>query len=163
MLCFILIIVLIVLFIQYLHQFKGFNEGFKESMKPRDSPTKKGLLCYYGGAFRYGHSGNSNQDTEKGFDSQYYSTQSHIKLAEIIKSQGYDVDTIINTYHSAYEKNLSTWYNPYEILPTHSVGRAVNSFPPGYTSAARARMTTIIETSNSVIPPLHIKESSAPL
>jgi len=126
MLSFILIIVLIILFIRYFEGFetlKGFTfnafeniEGFKETMKPRDAPTKKGLICYYGGAFRYGHSGNSNQDTEKGFDSQYYSTQSHLKLTEIIKSSGYKVDTIINTYHSAYEKKLSSWYNPYEIL-----------------------------------------------
>lgn len=77
---------------------------------------KKGLLCYYGGAFREGHSGNSNQDTEKGFDSQFYSTQSHIKLASLMKENGYEIDTIINTYHSTFEKDLTKWYNPYEIL-----------------------------------------------
>ena len=77
---------------------------------------KKGLLCYYGGAFREGHNGNTNQDTEKGFDSQYYSTQSHIKLAALMKEKGYDIDTIINTYHSTFEKDLTKWYNPYEIL-----------------------------------------------
>jgi hypothetical protein len=77
---------------------------------------KKGLICYYGGAFREGHSGNSNQDTEKGFDSQFYSTQSHIKLTSLMKKKGYAIDTIINTYHSTYEKDLKKWYNPYEIL-----------------------------------------------
>jgi hypothetical protein len=33
-----------------------------------------------------------------------------------MKEKGYDVDTIINTYHSTYENNLSKWYNPYDIL-----------------------------------------------
>jgi hypothetical protein len=115
MLYIILGIVIIVLSIQMIHKF-NIAEGFIESMKPRDEPKKKGLICYYGGAFREGHSGNSNQDTEKGFDSQFYSTQSHIKLTEIMKEKGYDVDTIINTYHSIYEKDLTKWYNPYEIL-----------------------------------------------
>jgi hypothetical protein len=73
-------------------------------------------MCYYGGSFRDGHNGTANQDTEKGFDSQFYSTQTHIKLTEIIKEKGYDVDTIINTYHSTYESNLTKWYKPYEIL-----------------------------------------------
>jgi hypothetical protein len=114
MLVIILMIVLIILLIQY-NGYEGF-QGFKEGMKPRDKENKKGLLCYYGGAFREGHTGNSNQDTENGFDSQYYSTQSHLKLTKLIKEKGYDVDTIINTYHSTFEDKLSKWYNPYEIL-----------------------------------------------
>jgi hypothetical protein len=85
-------------------------------MKPRDESTKKGLVCYYGGAFRDGQSGTSKQDSENGFDSQFYSTQSHTKLTSILKSQGYDIDTIINTYHSTYENDLSKWYKPYDIL-----------------------------------------------
>lgn len=117
MLVIILSIVLITLLIQY-NGYEGFEgiKGFKEGMKPRDKIHKKGLICYYGGAFRDGHSGNSNQDSEEGFDSQFYSTQSHIKLTSMIKKKGYDIDTIINTYHSSYEKDLSKWYNPYEIL-----------------------------------------------
>ena len=117
MLVIILMIVLIILLIQYngYEGFQGINR-FKEGMKPRDKEKKKGLVCYYGGAFRDGASGNSNQDTEIGFDSQYYSTQSHLKLTELIKEKGYDVDTIINTYHSTYEDTLSKWYNPYDIL-----------------------------------------------
>ena len=121
MLFIILSIVLIILLIQY-NDFEGF-EGFKieylngkEGMKPRDKKKKKGLICYYGGAFRDGHNKSTIQDTEKGFDSQFYSTQSHMKLTDIIKKKGYNVDTIINTYHSAYEKDLSKWYNPYELI-----------------------------------------------
>ena len=89
---------------------------FKEGMKPRDEKTKKGLICYYGGAFREGGNLSSVQDTENGYDGQYYATQTHLKLTETIKSKGYNVDTIINTYSSKYEKDLSNWYKPYEIL-----------------------------------------------
>lgn len=118
MLFIILMIVLIILLIQYngYEGFQNFQGRVKEGMKPRDKENKKGLICYYGGAFRDGATGNSNQDTENGFDSQFYSTQSHLKLTKLIKEKGYDVDTIINTYHSTYENNLSKWYNPYEIL-----------------------------------------------
>ena len=96
MLIIILVIVLLILFIQYGIKRSGFQiseiserserfqEGFQEGMKPRDNPTKKGLICYYGGAFRYGQNGNSNQDSERGYDSQFYATQSHMKLTEII-------------------------------------------------------------------------------
>ncbi len=117
MLVIILMIVLIILLIQF-NGYEGFQDfkGFKEGMKPRDKSQKKGLICYYGGAFREGHSGNSNQDTANGFDSQFYSTQSHLKLTKLMKEKGYDIDTIINTYHSTYEDKLSNWYNPYEIL-----------------------------------------------
>jgi len=121
MLIFILGIVLLILLIQY-NKYEGFeNVGFGfeksiEGMKPQDEPTKKGLVCYYGGAFRDGHNGSSKQDTEKGFDSQFYSTQSHIKLTSLIKEKGFAVDTIINTYHSSFENDLSKWYEPYEIL-----------------------------------------------
>ena len=116
MLVIILSIVLIILLIQY-NGWEGFEHlKFKEGMKPRDKEKKKGLICYYGGAFRDGHSGSSNHDTTNGFDSQFYSTQSHLKLTKIMKEKGYNVDTIINTYHSTFENNLSKWYNPYEIL-----------------------------------------------
>jgi len=119
MLVFILSIVLIILLIQYngYEGFQGFQwNSVKEGMKPRDKSQKKGLICYYGGAFRDGQNRSSTQDTENGFDSQFYSTQTHLKLTKLIKEKGYDVDTIINTYHSTYENNLSKWYNPYEIL-----------------------------------------------
>ena len=121
MLILILGIVLLILLIQY-NSYEGFeNVGFGfektiEGMKPQDKPTKKGLICYYGGAFRDGHNGSSRQDTEKGFDSQFYSTQSHMKLTELIKAKGFEVDTIINTYHSTFENDLSKWYEPYKIL-----------------------------------------------
>jgi hypothetical protein len=92
------------------------SKTFKEGMKPRDKKTKKGLICYYGGAFREGGNLSSLQDTNNSYNGQYYATQTHLKLTEFVKSKGYDVDTLINTYHSKYEKNLSNWYKPYEIL-----------------------------------------------
>jgi len=113
MLYFILGFVIIVLCIQFIYQYKNklmgdlFQDSIKESMKPRDESKKRGLICYYGGSFRDGPTGNANQDTERGFDSQFYSTQSHIKLTSLMKEKGYDVDTIINTYHSTFENNLS--------------------------------------------------------
>ena len=119
MLYIILLFVIIILCIQIIHYYKFYPsmfEGFVESMKPRDESKKKGLICYYGGSFREGHSGNATQDTERGFDSQFYSTQSHIKLTSLMKQKGYDIDTIINTYHSTFENDLSKWYNPYNIL-----------------------------------------------
>ena len=85
-------------------------------MKPRDQPTKKGLICYYGGAFRDGGNLTTTQDTERGYDSQYYATQTHIKLTNMIKQKGYYVDTMINTYHSNFENELSKWYNPFNII-----------------------------------------------
>lgn len=113
-----LFILLIVLFILCLKVAINMNrmEGFRESMKPRDELKKKGLICYYGGAFRDGANGTSLHDTERGYDSQYYATQTHIKLTEIIKEKGYSVDTMINTYHSSFEKELTKWYNPFNII-----------------------------------------------
>ena len=116
MLSFILFIVLFIVCLKYLYKYKIFKEGYFEPMKPRDEPTKKGLICYYGGAFRDGGNGTTMHDTENGYDSQYYATQTHLKLTEIIKQKGYDVDTMINTYHSNYEKELSKWYNPFNII-----------------------------------------------
>lgn len=108
------IYVFIILAIFLIITFQYTNTYTFEGMKSES--TKKGLICYYGGAFRDGHNGSSKQDSEKGFDSQLYSTKTHLKLSEIIKSKGYSVDTIINTYHSTYENILTTWYKPYEIL-----------------------------------------------
>jgi len=85
-------------------------------MKPRDEPTKKGLICYYGGAFRDGGNGTSMHDTDRSYDSQYYATQTHLKLTDLIKRKGYTVDTMINTYHSYFEKELTKWYNPFNII-----------------------------------------------
>jgi hypothetical protein len=120
-LIFILIIILFFLIYKYFYQktekFEGFgSESFQEGMKPRDAPTKKGLICYYGGAFRDGGNASSVQDTDRGYDAQYYATQTHLKLTEVIKAKGYNVDTIINTYHSTYEKDLTKWYDVYDII-----------------------------------------------
>ena len=133
MLVFILLIVILLLCFKVWNKIehKGFQgtslqEGFRESMKPRDEPKKKGLICYYGGAFRDGGNLSTLQDTEKGYDSQYYATQSHIKLTNVLKNRGFDVDTLINTYHSNYEKELTKWYNPFNII-LNTINRTLKS------------------------------------
>jgi len=120
MILFFILFIVVLLLLQY-----KFNEK-KEGMKPRDKKTKKGLICYYGGAFRQGGRFSTTQDTETGYDGQYYATQTHLKLTEFIKSNGYDVDTLINTYHSKYENKLSKWYNTYQIV-LNTLNKKLNS------------------------------------
>jgi hypothetical protein len=108
MLRIILFIVLLLLIVRF------FTE--KEGMKPQDEPTKKILICYYGGSFREGKSGSSTQATDSGYSNQYYATQSHIKLNKLFNERGYEVNTLIHTYHSKYEDELNKWYNPYGFI-----------------------------------------------
>jgi len=100
-------------------------EGFRESMKPRDKPKKKGLICYYGGAFREGGNLSTLQDTAKGYDSQYYATQTHMKLKDSLNKKGYDIDTMINTRSTMYKNDLYKWYNPFNAL-FNNIDKKVN-------------------------------------
>ena len=70
MLLILLIIVLVVLCVNM-----NTSTKFKEGMKPRDQKTKKGLICYYGGAFREGENQSSLQDTKNSYDGQYDSEE----------------------------------------------------------------------------------------
>ena len=106
----ILCIVLLLLLIKYIFKIK---EGLNVEI---DLEKPKGLICYYGGSFREGGSGSVTQDTTNGLNSQYYATQSHIKLTNFLKKKKYNVDTIITTYHSKHEEELNKWYNPYDII-----------------------------------------------
>jgi len=89
------------------------------------TPRKKGLIVYYGGGFRDGPSQSIVQDTNGGYNNQFYSSKSHIKLNKVLTSKGYDVDTLISSYHSKFEEQLKLWYNPYIdiILNTMEVKR----------------------------------------
>ena len=84
--------------------------------KPEAFTSKKGLIVYYGGGFRDGPSTSSIQDTEKGYNNQFYASQSHIKLNKILTEKGYDIDSLICSYHSKYESNLKVWYDPFDII-----------------------------------------------
>lgn len=144
MLLIILCIVLLLLIIKY-NRYEGFQEiqEFQEFQKvkvkvkvkvkeikpiphPRDRLKKTGLICYYGGAFRDGGNTSSLQDTDIGYNGQYYATQTHLKLTEVLNKKGYKVDTIINTYHSTYEKELTKWYNVYDII-FNTLNKKINS------------------------------------
>uniref|UniRef100_A0A6C0ESZ0 Nucleotide-diphospho-sugar transferase domain-containing protein n=1 Tax=viral metagenome TaxID=1070528 RepID=A0A6C0ESZ0_9ZZZZ len=107
MLRIILFIVLLLLIVKYFTK--------KEGMKPQDK-KKKILICYYGGSFREGKSGSSTHSTESGYNNQYYATQSHIKLNKLFNEKGYEVNTLIHTYHSKYEDKLNKWYDPYDFI-----------------------------------------------
>ena len=78
------------------------------TLKPESESftSKKGLIVYYGGGFRDGPTKSSVQDTEKGYNNQFYASQSHIKLNKVLTEKGYDMDTLVCSYHSKYESNL---------------------------------------------------------
>jgi len=79
-------------------------------------PIKKGLLVYYGGGFRDGPNLSSIQDTVKGYNNQFYASKSHIKLNKVITDKGYDMDSLVCSYHSKYESQFKLWYNPFDII-----------------------------------------------
>ena len=80
------------------------------------NPTKKGLLVYYGGGFRDGPNLSSIQDTVKGYNNQFYASKSHIKLNKVLTDKGYDMDSLVCSYHSKYESQFKLWYNPFDII-----------------------------------------------
>ena len=87
-------------------------------MKSKTEPftLKKGLIVYYGGGFRDGPTKSSIQDTEKGYNNQFYASQSHIKLNKVLTDKGYDMDSLVCSYHSKYESNLKLWYDPFDMI-----------------------------------------------
>ena len=78
--------------------------------------NKKGLLVYYGGGFRDGPNLSSIQDTVKGYNNQLYASKSHIKLNKVLTEKGYDIDSLVCSYHSKYESQFKIWYNPFDII-----------------------------------------------
>ena len=78
--------------------------------------NKKGLLVYYGGGFRDGPNLSSIQDTEKGYNNQFYASKSHIKLNKVLTDKGYDMDSLVCSYHSKYESLFKLWYNPFDVI-----------------------------------------------
>ena len=91
---------------------------FKKRTEPftKESINKKGLLIYYGGGFRDGPNSSSIQDTVKGYNNQFYASKSHIKLNNVLTDKGYDMDTLVCSYHSKYESQFKVWYNPFDII-----------------------------------------------
>jgi hypothetical protein len=91
---------------------------FKKRTEPftKESINKKGLLIYYGGGFRDGPNSSSIQDTVKGYNNQFYASKSHIKLNKVLTEKGYDIDSLVCSYHSKYESQFKVWYNPFDII-----------------------------------------------
>lgn len=87
-----------------------------KNSKTEPFTLKKGLIVYYGGGFRDGPSTSSIQDTEKGYNNQFYASQSHIKLNKSLSEKGYDMDSLICSYHSKYESNFKLWYDPFDMI-----------------------------------------------
>jgi hypothetical protein len=102
-----IILILILILLLFLYKSNKTSEPFT---------TKKGLFVYYGGGFRDGPTRSSIQDTEKGYNNQYYASQSHIKLNKVLKNKGYDMDTLVCSYHSKYESNFKIWYDPFDVI-----------------------------------------------
>jgi hypothetical protein len=89
---------------------------YKANKKPEPFTLKKGLIVYYGGGFRDGPTQSSIQDTDKGYNNQFYASQSHIKLNKVLTEKGYDIDSLVCSYHSKYESNFKLWYDPFDMI-----------------------------------------------
>jgi len=89
---------------------------YRANKKSEPFTLKKGLIVYYGGGFRDGPSTSSIQDTDKGYNNQFYASQSHIKLNKVLTEKGYDVDSLVCSYHSKYESNFKLWYDPFDMI-----------------------------------------------
>ena len=78
--------------------------------------NKKGLLLLYGESFREGKQGERLRDTEASVDPQKKSSSEHVHLCNIIKRKyNYEMDILINTYDTKYEKELKGYYNKYPL------------------------------------------------
>ena len=102
-----LVLSILILFILFL---------YKKNKKTEPFTSKKGLIVYYGGGFRDGPTKSSVQDTEKGYNNQFYASQSHIKLNKVLTEKGYEMDSLVCSYHSKYESNLKLWYDPFDMI-----------------------------------------------
>jgi len=104
---YLLVLSILILFILFL---------YKKNKKTEPFTSKKGLVVYYGGGFRDGPNLSSIQDTVKGYNNQFYASKSHIKLNNVLTNKGYDMDSLVCSYHSKYESLFKLWYNPFDII-----------------------------------------------
>lgn len=71
---------------------------------------KKGLLILFGESFRLGGQGNRNRGSDKSYDEQILASESHMKLVEILRGKGFDLDVSINSYSTKFDSNLREVY-----------------------------------------------------
>ena len=79
----------------------------------------KGLLLLYGECFREGFNGERITDTPTSYLSQKDASLSHIAFCDEMKQKGVDMNILIHTYHTKYEKDLRSWYT----YPTKYIGK----------------------------------------
>ena len=70
----------------------------------------KGLLLLYGECFRDGHHKSRVTDTETSYLPQKEASLSHNEFCNRMKQKGVDMDILIHTYPTKYEKDLRSWY-----------------------------------------------------
>ena len=70
----------------------------------------KGLLLLYGECFRDGHHQSRVTDTPTSYLPQKEASLSHTTFCDAMKKKGVDMDVLIHTYPTKYEKDLRSWY-----------------------------------------------------
>ncbi len=79
----------------------------------------KGLLFLYGECFREGGQNSRVTDSVTSYLPQKEASLSHVAFCDEMKKKGVDMEILIHTYHTKYEKELRTWYS----YPTTYVGK----------------------------------------
>lgn len=83
------------------------NEGFQ------DSVNKRFALIIRGEAFRKGGQLNRDDGKIESYDEQKGACDTHMALVNKIISAGYNVDIYIDTYHTDFDNDLTSWYGEY--------------------------------------------------
>lgn len=73
--------------------------------------NNRGLLVLIGESFREGGQGTRMRDCDNCFNTQKEASKSHIDFCNHIKTTyNIDMDILINTYDTKFEKELKSWY-----------------------------------------------------
>jgi hypothetical protein len=108
----------------------------------------KGLLLLYGECFREGINGSRVTDTPTSYLPQKEASLSHTAFCDTMKKKGIDMNILIHTYHTKYEKDLRSWYS----YPTTYVGKKKYPFKtPEDALSSFMRITKIIDRSYDFI------------
>jgi hypothetical protein len=75
----------------------------------------KGLLMLLGESFRLGGQGTRSRGDDRSYPEQINACKTHIKLIEKMKGQGCDMDVILSSYTTKFDKNLLDIYNNYIV------------------------------------------------
>jgi hypothetical protein len=108
----------------------------------------KGLLLLYGECFRDGHHKSRVTDTVTSYLPQQEASLSHVAFCDAMKQKGVQMDILIHTYPTKYEKDLRSWYT----YPTKYVEK--KRYPYKNSSNALAsfmRITKVVDRSYDFI------------